>query len=192
MAIQFCSRKVAAVHGDARTALDICRAAIELVDTAQHQAAANERVTVSHVATVLAKVYGKGGGVEETMPLQQKLAICSLLLMVRDRTNKQVTISKVSSWSQSLFVLTHSYLSQLYQAYCSVCKNRQVSHEARSEFVGLLHILESRGLIATKQAKEVVMTKVRRSGSGILLVFHSVLSSGKAVLSGRRARAFPP
>ena len=126
------------------------------------------------------------------MPLQQKLAICSLLLMVRDRTNKQVTLSKVSSWSQSLFVLTHLYLSQLYEAYCSVCKNRQVSHEARSEFVGLLHILESRGLIATKQAKEVVMTKVRRSGSGILLVFHSVLSSGKAVLSGRRARAFPP
>ena len=92
MAIQFCSRKVAAVHGDARTALDICRAAIELVDTEQH-----ERVTVSHVATVLAKVYGKGGGVEESMPLQQKLAICSLLLLVRDKTNKEVTLNKVRS-----------------------------------------------------------------------------------------------
>ena len=105
MAVQFCSRKVAAIHGDARKALDICRAAIELVETQQrcqkgkptntsssHVSAA--RVTIGHVASVVSKVYG-GGRTEEAMPVQQKLAVCSLLLMVRERSTKEVTLSKV-------------------------------------------------------------------------------------------------
>lgn len=33
MAIQFCARKVSAVAGDARKALDICRRAVEVVET---------------------------------------------------------------------------------------------------------------------------------------------------------------
>ena len=32
-AIQFCARKVAAVAGDMRKALDVCRRAVELVET---------------------------------------------------------------------------------------------------------------------------------------------------------------
>lgn len=32
-AVQFCARKIAAVSGDMRKALDICRRAVELVET---------------------------------------------------------------------------------------------------------------------------------------------------------------
>lgn len=101
MAVQFCSRKVAALHGDARKALDICRAAIELVETSQKKEERSEppRVTVSHVASVVAQVYGGGGhrfGSDEAVPLQQKLAVCSLLLLVAGRAGKEVTLAKVS------------------------------------------------------------------------------------------------
>jgi origin recognition complex subunit 1 len=43
-AIQFASRKVAAVSGDARRALDICRRAVEIAEQAQEQKEANEDV----------------------------------------------------------------------------------------------------------------------------------------------------
>ena len=116
MAVQFCSRKVAAIHGDARKALDICRAAIELVETQQRcqrvklpgsLPAPAARVTVGHVASVVSKVYG-GVTAEESMPLQQKLAVCSLLLMVREKACKEVTLSRVCLCHQALCTHTSS------------------------------------------------------------------------------------
>lgn len=53
MAIQLCARKVAAVAGDARKALDVCRRAVEVFETSNKRAAegnAYQGVLMDHFA----------------------------------------------------------------------------------------------------------------------------------------------
>lgn len=166
MAVQFCARKVAAVHGDLRKALDICRRAIEMVETEERcqrlrHTDANSapspspsssprkpkqiRVTLAHIASVISEVYSSAissHATQQTFPLQQKLSICSLLLLVKGRANKEVT------------------LGRLYDAYSRVCRHRGLKCEGESEFVGVCGMLESRGLVGLKKAKEARLIKV--------------------------------
>ena len=103
LALQFCARKVAATHGDARKALDICRRAMELFDTQikyQEISDKNSRkVSISHVSSIIEEVYGgsvKRTDVAEGVPLQQKLVACSILLATKEKANKEVPLGKVS------------------------------------------------------------------------------------------------
>ena len=103
MVIQFCARKVASVNGDVRKALDICRRAIELVETQEKlkklkgQDSVSPRVSLVHVSRVIDEVY-RGVSCDngsDAVPLQQKLVACALLLLVRGKVNKEVTLGKV-------------------------------------------------------------------------------------------------
>ena len=49
---------------------------------------------------------------------------------------------------------------QLHDSYCRVCKKRDVSPTDQSEFIGLCQLLETRGLISLKKAKDARMIKV--------------------------------
>ena len=156
MAIQFCARKVSAVHGDLRKALDICRRAVELAETRQKSSdkpatqssqKAKVRVTLPLIAGVISEVYTSNVTsltIQQNFPLQQKLAVCTLLCMVRGRHNKEVTLGK------------------LHEAYVRVCRQRQLRHEGESEFVGVCSMLEARGVIILKnsKAKETRLIKV--------------------------------
>ena len=51
-------------------------------------------------------------------------------------------------------------LGRLEDAYGRVCRQWQVKSEGVAEFVGLCQVLESRGILAIKKAKETRMTKV--------------------------------
>lgn len=150
MAIQFCARKVSAVHGDLRKALDICRRAVELAETRQKMATSSDiptpqlsqrakvRVTLPLIASVISEVYTSNVTsltVQQNFPLQQKLAVCTLLCMVRGRHTKEVTLGK------------------LHEAYVRVCRQRQLRHEGESEFVGVCNMLEARGVISLKKSK---------------------------------------
>ena len=60
-----------------------------------------KKVGISQIASVVAEVYGSrlvaGPGVEQpTIPLQQKLLICTFLLMTKQRNTKEVVLGKVS------------------------------------------------------------------------------------------------
>lgn len=55
-AVQLVARKVAAVSGDARRALDICRRATEIADTADAQPGGMKCVTMMHVQQALAEM----------------------------------------------------------------------------------------------------------------------------------------
>jgi len=159
MAVQFCARKVAAVHGDLRKALDICRRAIELVETQERCRRRKQtngssqaeppskplRVTLSHVASVISEVYSStvsSCSAQESIPLQQKLVACTLLLLVRSQPKKEVTLGK------------------LHEAYIEVCRKRQLKFESETEFVGLCKMLDSTGIISLKKAKETRLMKV--------------------------------
>ncbi|XP_023131876.2 cell division control protein 6 homolog [Amphiprion ocellaris] len=154
-AVQFCARKVSAVSGDARKALDICRRAVEIVESDERKKATDpkaetkaSRVSLPQVARVLSEVYGdrmaseSGGSDGESFPLQQKLLVCCLLLLIRSGKSKEIVLGK------------------LHEVYSRLCAKRQVSAVGQGECLSLCSLLESRGIFALKKAKEARLTKV--------------------------------
>lgn len=66
-----------------------------------------KKVGISQIASVVAEVYGSrlvaGPGVEQpTIPLQQKLLICTFLLMTKERNTKEVVLGKVKNLKENL------------------------------------------------------------------------------------------
>ena len=51
-------------------------------------------------------------------------------------------------------------LFQLHETYCSICKKRQVSQISQEDCLSLCNLLETRGIISMKRAKETRMAKV--------------------------------
>ena len=56
-----------------------------------------KKIGVVHINKVLSEVYGSGAAAsqQETIPLQQKLVMCSLLLLLKQGKMKEVTVGKV-------------------------------------------------------------------------------------------------
>ncbi|KAL1005992.1 hypothetical protein UPYG_G00066530 [Umbra pygmaea] len=154
MAVQFCARKVSAVSGDARKALDICRRAVEIAESDDRKKTTSAKVeakascvSLPQVARVLSEVYGdrmaaSAGGAGESLPLQQKLLVCSLLLLTRNSKAKEFPLGK------------------LHEVYSRLCAQRQVGGVGQGECLSLCSLLESRGIFALKKAKEARLTKV--------------------------------
>ncbi|XP_070586157.1 cell division control protein 6 homolog isoform X2 [Erythrolamprus reginae] len=165
-AIQFCARKVSAFSGDARKALDICRRAIEIVESdVKTQAilkqmpaadssptaadtAVLKRVGLCHVSQVISDVYGdrmatgNSYGDSSSFPLQQKILVCSLLLLAKQQNTKEVSLGK------------------LHEAYSRICQKQKVGSVDQSECLSLSSLLESRGIVGLKKAKEARLSKV--------------------------------
>jgi len=165
-AVQFCARKVSAMAGDMRKALDICRRAVEVLESGERKQQVLQpvkkaespckrmetpqkpkKVGISQIASVVAEVYGSrlvaGPGVEQpTIPLQQKLLICTFLLMTKERNTKEVVLGK------------------FHDTYCKICIRRKVSQLGQEDFLGLCNILETRGLLGIKRAKDTRSMKV--------------------------------
>ncbi|XP_028393017.1 cell division control protein 6 homolog [Dendronephthya gigantea] len=160
-AIQFCARKIAAVSGDMRKALNICRRAVEMVESevkkqqilkpidqrASPKKPGQKKVTIAHISKVISEVYGSRivnscGGEQPTIPLQQKLLICTILLMQKESKLREIPVG------------------QLHETYCNICKKRQVSQINQEDCLSLCNLLETRGIISMKRAKETRMTKV--------------------------------
>ncbi|CAK6981328.1 cell division control protein 6 homolog [Scomber scombrus] len=152
-AVQFCARKVSAVSGDARKALDICRRAVEIVESDERKKTSDpkdetkaSRVSLPQVARVLSEVYGDRMASQssdgESFPLQQKLLVCCLLLLIRNGKSKEIVLGK------------------LHEVYSRLCAQRQVGGVGQGECLSLCSLLESRGIFALKKAKEARLTKV--------------------------------
>ncbi|XP_044529907.1 cell division control protein 6 homolog [Gracilinanus agilis] len=163
-AIQFCARKISAVSGDARKALDVCRRAVEIVESdirsqtilkplSESKSATSspalipKRVGLIHISQVISDTYGSRmalsqEGAQDSFPLQQKILVCSLLLLTRQLKAKEVTLGK------------------LYEAYSKVCRKQQVAAVDQSECLSLSGLLESRGILGLKKSKETRLTKV--------------------------------
>ncbi|KAM5135205.1 cell division control protein 6 homolog [Mantella aurantiaca] len=165
VAIQFCARKVSAVSGDARKALDICRRAVEIVESDVRSqtvlkpvsecpspskqttfTSIPKKVSLPHISRVISDVYGNkmasGGGGEDCFPLQQKLVVCSLLLLTQQSKIKEVPLGK------------------LHETYSKVCRKQQMPAVGQSECLSLCQLLETRGIMGLKKAKEARLSKV--------------------------------
>ncbi|KAK7506241.1 hypothetical protein BaRGS_00002353 [Batillaria attramentaria] len=158
-AIQFCARKVSAVAGDMRKALDVCRRAVEMVESEirsqqvlrvtdcnspSKSRPAVKKIGISHISKVLSEVYGSSVQAQQSegVPLQQKLMVCTLLLVVKSGKFKEVQLGKV------------------YESYCKVCRRQQMAPVDQSEFHSLCVLLEARGIIGMKKAKDTRSIKL--------------------------------
>ncbi|KAK3083536.1 hypothetical protein FSP39_024975 [Pinctada imbricata] len=158
-AVQFCARKISAVAGDMRKALDVCRRSVEMVEhevKGQRVLAATgctspsksspvpKKIGVIQISKVLSEVYGSSSSTQqqESVPLQQKLIVCTLLLMVKLGKMKEVTMGK------------------LHDTYTKVCKKRQISPVDYSEYQGVCTLLETRGIMGIKKIKDGRMAKI--------------------------------
>lgn len=162
VAIQMLAGKVAAISGDVRRALDIGRRVVELAEQQKNKGMLNsienlvaveeqknntvEAVDLKQVVNVLNNVYGTSQNLNEdsddTLPLQQKIIICSLLLILKKAKNKDVTIGK------------------LHEVYKKVCQKRNLSAVDQAEFVGLCSLVETRGIMRIIGKKEPRLHKV--------------------------------
>ncbi|KAK3927264.1 Cell division control protein 6-like protein [Frankliniella fusca] len=106
-------------------------------------------IDVTSIMNVVNDVYGTSqsfgrvadGG--EELPLHQKLAVCSLLLILREGKSKDVTVGK------------------LHDVYRRVCTKRHFDPLDSSAFLSLLGLIESRGiLLLPGRGKRSRQTKV--------------------------------
>ncbi|XP_033097648.1 cell division control protein 6 homolog [Anneissia japonica] len=165
-AIQFCARKVSSVAGDIRKALDVCRRAVDVVSADVRSqtllkpgkpgskspkkpsipASVTKKVGLIHISNVISDAYdsclSRNSAEHHAFPLQQKLAVCTLLLLVKHSKMKDVTLGK------------------LHETYSKVCKSRHVPPVDQSEFLSLCHLIETRGIIGLKKSKETRLTKI--------------------------------
>ncbi|XP_022212724.2 cell division control protein 6 homolog [Drosophila obscura] len=166
--LQLLAAKVSAVSGDVRRALDIGRRVVEI---AEQQKRDGERefnlkaleladgqekeepkedilkpVQVTQVAAVLNKVYGASQNLEEDIeaafPLQQKLMLCSLVLMLRNERNKDISMGR------------------LHEVYRRVCSKRNILALDQAEFTGTVDLVETRGILRLMRKKEPRLSKV--------------------------------
>lgn len=82
-----------------------------------------KKVGISQIASVVAEVYGSrlvaGPGVEQpTIPLQQKLLICTFLLMTKERNTKEVMLGKVNKFRKNPFTLELSVCKLPMSKHC--------------------------------------------------------------------------
>ncbi|BFZ62840.1 AAA ATPase [Saitoella coloradoensis] len=135
-AVTLLAKKVAASTGDLRKALDLCRRAIELVESEakraplmptqdQDQQTGVKRVTVAHIAKISASAFGTSTAQRlKTLNLQQKAVLCALCV------SKSQTVGK------------------LYENYTKLCKrDRMISPLGSSEFRDVIGSLEGCGVV---------------------------------------------
>lgn len=161
--IQLLSAKVAAMSGDVRSALDIGRRVAELA-TAQmkghidimQELGVNEldadkrdepKVEMKQVLNVLNNVHGTANTLDddnaESFPLQQKVLICTLLLMLANGKNRDITISR------------------LHAVYAKVCTKRIIPTVDESEFVSLCTLTETKGIIRVIKNKVLRLSRIQ-------------------------------
>ena len=71
-----------------------------------------QKITLSHVAKVVSEVYtsnlSSNSQGKESLPLQQKVLICTLLLLLKKEKSKEITLPKVG---YKMFVIIDVYCS---------------------------------------------------------------------------------
>lgn len=154
VALQMLAAKVSAVSGDIRRALDISRRAIELAEQTKNvlqskddnQQEQKKTVELKQVVNVLNNVYGISQNlqeeVDECIPLQQKVLLCSLVLMLKKGRKGDILIGK------------------LHEVYRKICNKRNLQAVDQSEFVSLCSLIETRGIIKVQGKKAPQLRKV--------------------------------
>ncbi len=174
-ALQLCARKVSTQTGDIRTAFDICRRAIEVVEEETRQEvcsreplqvidgnarrATNARhtipfktVTMAHVSKVSATMFGGSTGQRlKALTLHQKAALCALQAM--------------ESKPASADGITITSLHNKYRALCT--RDKLLTPLSYSEFQDVVGALDDVGLAGLSALSTSPIKKQKASGRRI-------------------------
>ncbi|CAK7565534.1 MAG: Origin recognition complex, subunit 1 [Sporothrix epigloea] len=102
-AIQFASRKVAAVSGDARRALDICRRAVEMAEAEVGQKQQQEEASLPQTPTKSIKaVKGRGSGENDTVATKKRTAAGRVTIDTVRRAIAEATSSPLQQYLRAL------------------------------------------------------------------------------------------
>lgn len=102
------------------------------------------KIQLKEVVTVLKSVFGKAqDDVDESFPVQQKILICTLLLIIKNEKTKTTTVGR------------------LHEVYKKVCKNRNILSIGLDEFLNLCTLSESRSIIKLIMKKETRFHQVQ-------------------------------
>jgi len=195
-AIAFLAGKISSLSGDIRKALDVCRRALEMAETVARKQTLLKPMTPRGLASptqsprkgyknpklltqigqvdlpqimkVVNQVYGSQvsaslGTQGEGLPVKQKILIASLLLMVKKGKSKEVTLGKLS------------------ETYTKILKRRCLEPETESACVGMIEMLESRGMVSyiCKGAPRMAKVSLRMDEDEVALAL-----GDKAMLAG--------
>ncbi|CAB0008731.1 unnamed protein product [Nesidiocoris tenuis] len=146
-ALHLLASKVAAISGDIRKALDVARRVLELAQQDGNQEP--ESVSIQSVMSVVSNVYSTSANLQDSgndqassFPMQQKLLICSALLIRQNSKCKELTIGK------------------LHDIYRKICEKRNIGHLDLSEFISSAELIESRGAIKIQGKARNRLSKV--------------------------------
>lgn len=154
-ALQLLAAKVASTSGDARRALLLTRTLVESTDNEHRQekktkpkevaTSPPKAVQIRSVISTLNQVYGTTQTMtdDEAFPLQQKLLVCALLLILKASKNKDITVGK------------------LHQVYKAVCAKRNLLSVDQTEFSNLCSLVETRGILRLQGKKEPRLNRVQ-------------------------------
>ncbi|CAH0392794.1 unnamed protein product [Bemisia tabaci] len=149
-ALNLLAAKVAAVSGDVRKALDVARCAVDLAENkskssvlqpssnnvSSSSVASLDKIELKEVLATINSVYGTSQvlnavtGSQPSLPLQQQLIVCSLLLMM-DHETKKLDIT----------------LGKLYDVFRKVCSKQRLGGVDLSEFISLCDLVQARGIL---------------------------------------------
>ncbi|CDW56701.1 hypothetical protein TTRE_0000498301 [Trichuris trichiura] len=160
-ALEFCARKISAVTGDIRTALDICKVSLQnsplrsLPENGSlrngHSTVSNDRLMMSSVEMVknVNEVLNRRfEPVAATLPLQQKLLLALALRMQR-QGRKMFSSFMVSYYTRRYTVRIISFtMRQIYKEYSEHCKKTNIPKMGSSEVQNACQLLEANNLFA--------------------------------------------
>jgi len=107
-----------------------------------------KQVTVAHIMKVLNEVYGSKAmeirSGNTSLPAQQQIILCSLLIFSNVRSLKEVDLAKC------------------YRLFARICAAKCIGYDLgnTSEFTSMCEFLESRGFVAIKVGKDVSQKKL--------------------------------
>lgn len=157
--LQLLSAKVAALSGDIRKALDLGRRVAEkakfnsavtvdeLEDLGVSALDECKTVGIKEVLTVFndglctANKWDDANG--DAIPLQEKVLVCTLLLLLKKSKNKDITVGK------------------LREIYAKVCTKRGIPSIDESEFGGMCSLTETKGIIRVIKNKVPRLSKIQ-------------------------------
>ncbi|KAJ1725533.1 AAA ATPase [Coemansia erecta] len=170
-ALELCARKVAATSGDLRKALDVCRQAMEAAEIDCKRKAASvdkenstdalspaptPKVSIMHIAKVLNKLNGSPVAQKlDALNFQQKLVLCAYVSLAGITAEKEKEKAKPATGSKRAAPSTGGIaISGLFTEYGSICSRlSMLASVTRSEFVDLVTMMETQGIVAVEASK---------------------------------------
>ncbi|KAK8931308.1 hypothetical protein KSP39_PZI016736 [Platanthera zijinensis] len=146
LALEYCARKVAAASGDMRKVLDVCRTAVEVLETELRDCATKEQadsVTFDHMDAALSKAFKSPKlDILQSLPQHQQIILCSLVKLFNSSKKNATTIG------------------ELNKSYLEACKSASVPAVGSLEFTDMCRVLAVQGLLKLGQSKEDRLKRV--------------------------------